>query len=79
MPTITIRNLPEDVVRRLKDRARRNGRSMEQEARCILTDAVPDRQEAMRRIEAIRKRFLRQPSAGEVDEWVREARQWRGR
>jgi len=79
MATITIRNLPEAVVRRLKDRARRNNRSMEQEVRCILTEVVPDKEEAMQRVEALRKRFLRQPSAQEVDEWVREARRWRGR
>jgi plasmid stability protein len=79
MPTITIRNLPEDVVRKLKDSAKRHNRSMEQEVRCILTEAVPDREEAMRRIEALRQQFLRQPSAEEVQEWAREARRWRGR
>lgn len=66
-------------MRRLKDRARRNGRSMEQEARCILSEAVPDRQEAMRRIEALWPRLKRSPNAGEVEQWVREARRWRGR
>jgi antitoxin FitA len=40
MPTITVRNLDEDVQRQLKIRAKRNNRSMEAEARAILTAAV---------------------------------------
>lgn len=66
-------------MRRLKERAKSHNRSMECELREIVSAAVIDREQAMRRIEAIRKRFLRKPSAEEVDEWVREARRWRGR
>ena len=40
MPTITIRGLDDDVVRALKVRAAREGRSMEAEVRTILTSAV---------------------------------------
>ncbi|MGE0724365.1 MAG: Arc family DNA-binding protein [Alphaproteobacteria bacterium] len=36
MAQIVVRNLEEDVKRRLKERARRHGRSMEEEARAIL-------------------------------------------
>ncbi len=48
MASITIRRLPEDTKRRLRIRAARNGRSMEQEARDLLeaalarTDAEPE-------------------------------------
>lgn len=45
MASITIRNLEGDVKTRLRQRAARNGRSMEQEARLILAEAV-DRQAA---------------------------------
>jgi antitoxin FitA len=38
MATIVIRNLDENVKRRLKVRAARNGRSMEAEARELLTE-----------------------------------------
>ena len=40
MASITIRNLDEDVKTRLRVRAAENGRSMEEEARVILREAV---------------------------------------
>jgi len=40
MATMTIRNLDEDVKRRLRVRAAQHGRSMEEEARSILRDAL---------------------------------------
>ena len=40
MASITIRNLDDDVKTRLRVRAAGNGRSMEEEARTILRDAV---------------------------------------
>lgn len=40
MASITIRNLSDDVKRRLRISAARNGRSMEEEARVILREAV---------------------------------------
>ncbi|MDR0417549.1 MAG: plasmid stabilization protein [Propionibacteriaceae bacterium] len=40
MPTITIRGLDEDVHRRLKAMAERQGRSMEAEARAVLGEAT---------------------------------------
>ena len=41
--TITIRKLDDDVKRRLRLRGAQNGRSMEAEARAILTNGVMDR------------------------------------
>lgn len=40
MAVLNIRNLPEDVHARLRQRAARAGRSMEAEARAILTEVV---------------------------------------
>ena len=40
MASITIRNLDDDVKTRLRKRAAGHGRSMEEEARVILADAV---------------------------------------
>ena len=40
MASITIRNLEDDVKTRLRRRAAGHGRSMEEEARLILADAV---------------------------------------
>ena len=45
MASITIRNLDDDVKTRLRVRAAGNGRSMEEEARLILAEAV-DREPA---------------------------------
>ncbi len=42
MATITVRNLDDEVQRRLKSRAAENNRSMEAEARAILSAAVAD-------------------------------------
>lgn len=40
MTTLSVRNLPADVHRELRLRAARKGRSMEAEARAILSEAV---------------------------------------
>jgi len=40
MAAITVRNLDDDVQRRIKQRAAENNRSMEAEARAILSAAV---------------------------------------
>lgn len=40
MAAITVRNLDDDVQRRIKERAAANNRSMEAEARAILSAAV---------------------------------------
>lgn len=44
MATITVRGLDDEVQRRLKQRAAANNRSMEAEARAILSDAVDDQE-----------------------------------
>lgn len=52
MAAITVRNLPDDVRRRLKQRAAAHNRSMEAEARAILSDAVAEEDFAEAWIEA---------------------------
>ena len=55
MATLTIRNLPDDVYARLRIRAAENQRSMEAEARELVTKALPapqrSPQEAVRRLQ----------------------------
>jgi antitoxin FitA len=46
MAMLTIRSIEEDLKHRLRVRAARAGRSMEEEARCILRDALADGDEA---------------------------------
>lgn len=48
MASITIRNLEEEVKTRLRVRAAKHQRSMEEEVRIILRDAVSDRRARVR-------------------------------
>ena len=68
MATLTIRNLPEDVVDRLKASAQRKGLSMEQEVREILLKRYAARATVLDRV---RNRWEKLPatSAEEVQTW----------
>jgi antitoxin FitA len=55
--SLTIRHLPENVKARLKKRAKENRRSMEEEAREILTGALAKQPEPNNMAEAIRSIF----------------------
>ena len=57
MASITIRNLDDDVKTRLRVRAADNGRSMEEEARLILRDAVETGKPPLNLASAIRARI----------------------
>ena len=57
MASITIRNLDDEVKTRLRVRAAGNGRSMEEEARLILRDAVVHKPRARNLAAAIRARI----------------------
>lgn len=74
MPTLTIRNVPQNVARALKTLADRNQRSMEQEIRGILEEYAGDRISALRQIEESWKKQRRRPKAEEVDKWKRAGR-----
>lgn len=75
MSTLTIRNLPPDVVERLKRRAKENGRSMEQEARVILGHRLASRDEVLDQVVARWETLPSRPSATKVRQWVASARQ----
>ena len=62
MPQILVRNLDAKMVEQLKERARRNGRSLQSEAKMILEHAAPelpkvDMKTARNLIDEIRARF----------------------
>jgi plasmid stability protein len=60
MASITIRKLPENTKQRLRMRAARNGRSMEQEARELLETALSRKETEPENIgEAIHRIFAR--------------------
>jgi plasmid stability protein len=73
MATITIRGVPPELVQRIKDDARRKGRSMEQELRELLAVRYPSRAEAVAEVRARWKR-LPPTSAEEADGWVEKGR-----
>lgn len=70
MPTLTIRNVPDKVVRSLKSLARRHNRSMEQEVRELVIGYVADRQSVLDQIEAGWAKQARRPTAKEIDSWM---------
>ncbi len=57
MASITIRNLDDDVKTRLRVRAAENGRSMEEEVRQILREAVGRKPDSRNLASLIRARF----------------------
>jgi plasmid stability protein len=77
MATLTIRNLPEDLVARLKRLATKRARSMEQEVRELLLERYGTQREIMRRV---RERWAELPpsAADEVDAWIARTRREAG-
>ena len=78
MATLSIRNLPDDVHRKLRVRAARHGRSMEAEARAILAEAADTDGEpalSVAELQAImRTMYDGKLPTGVVDELITERR-----
>ncbi|HET9783531.1 MAG TPA: hypothetical protein VFP94_01105 [Terriglobales bacterium] len=73
MPTLTIRNVPETVVKSLKEAAQRHGNSMEQEVRDMLVRNL-NRQQLL---DAIRESWNHQKgtlTAEEIEAGIQEGR-----
>lgn len=77
MATITIRNVPDTLVSRIKKRARQHGRSMESEIRELLRAEYASRSEALARIKA-RWDELPAVEAAKVRQWREENRRLGG-
>ncbi|MFZ9890022.1 MAG: FitA-like ribbon-helix-helix domain-containing protein [Myxococcota bacterium] len=73
MATLTIRNLPDDTIDRLKEIAEARGVSMEQEVRDLLEQRYAPRTEVARRIRARWDRLPR-TSAANVRSWRDQGR-----
>ena len=67
MASITIRNLDDDVKTRLRVRAAERGRSMEEEARLILRDAVDAGETAPRDLAAFTRECFAPLGGVELD------------
>jgi plasmid stability protein len=68
--TITVRNVPPEVVESLKALAKRHNRSMEQEVRELLEGYFAEREAILDRIEAAWDGQTRRPTADEIDAWL---------
>jgi plasmid stability protein len=79
MPTITLKNLPRDLHRELKNRARANHRSLNKEViatlRIATAKAIPIEAAALEEsIRYARSLFRRPITARQIDAWKREGR-----
>jgi plasmid stability protein len=72
--TLTIRNVPDDVVRELRGRARRNGRSMQSEILLVIRQATLDRGSLEKQLAALRGTVQRRIRIDEIHAAVMEGR-----
>jgi plasmid stability protein len=80
MASMVVRNIPDDVLQRFKERAKADGKSAEQLAReAIAEKARPSREEVIRRIDAIRARSKRTSGQEIIDSIRRDREQNLGR
>jgi plasmid stability protein len=75
MATLTIRNVPPKIVKTLKNLARRNRRSMEQEVRAVLEEHAGDRESLLAQVESAWAKQARRPSAAEIEQWLKVGRE----
>lgn len=73
MATLTIRNVPDEVVDRIKSSAEMAGRSMEQEVRALLEARYASRKAVLSRIRA-RWPDLPRVKRSDVDHWKARGR-----
>jgi plasmid stability protein len=81
MGQILIRGIPEDVMRAFKERAKRHGRSQEQEARMLIEEAARESESwerfaefAERMREELRRRGDDWGDSTEIIRWYRDHR-----
>jgi antitoxin FitA len=75
MAQVLVRHLNDKVVDRLKKRAKEHGRSLQSEVKTILEEAVPDYEQAWKRIDALRLKLKRSGKRfGDSADLIREDR-----
>jgi plasmid stability protein len=72
--TLTLRNVPDPMVRALRSRARRNRRSMQKEIISILEEATIDRASLIKELSALRTRLNANMSIDEIHAAIEEGR-----
>ncbi|HYO12370.1 MAG TPA: hypothetical protein VE685_04140 [Thermoanaerobaculia bacterium] len=76
MATVTIRDVPDDVIQRLKSDAERRGRSLEEELRSLIESQYRTREEKKEALARIRERWkdLPETTPEEVKAWIKQGR-----
>jgi antitoxin FitA len=79
MATITLKNIPADLHRKLKKRAEEHHRSLNREVLATLRNVTNQSRrvepaELIREARAARKKFKRQVSPAEIKAWIRHGR-----
>ncbi|MCI0438321.1 MAG: Arc family DNA-binding protein [Chloroflexi bacterium] len=70
---LSIKNVPDDVAEKLKERAKRNHRSLQGELLCILEEAVKTRKLTVEELrQRVKERGLK--TGDEATRWIREDR-----
>ena len=72
--TLTLRNVPDSVLRALRGRARRNRRSMQKEIMSILEEVAIDRASSVEQLAALRRRLAANMTLDEVHSAIEEGR-----
>jgi plasmid stability protein len=79
VPTITLKNIPADLHRKLKKRAKEHHRSLNREILATLQGAANqslriEPAALIREARAIRKKFKREISPAQIRTWIRHGR-----
>jgi plasmid stability protein len=72
--TLTLRDVPDLVLRDLRSRARRNRRSMQKEIMSILEEAVVDRRSMKEQLRRLRVRLGAEMTLDEIHRAIEEGR-----
>ena len=72
--TLTLRNVPDPILRALRDRARRNRRSMQKEIMSILVESAVDRASLAQQLTTLRQRLGAEMSLDEIHKAIEEGR-----
>lgn len=76
MTDLLVRDLDPSVIERLKSKAKQKGRSLQQEAKEILTQAAPmTREELEQRFKEIDATFTNGPITISIEDMIREERE----
>jgi plasmid stability protein len=72
--TLTVRNVPDAVLAELRRRARRNGRSLQNELLSVLRQAALDEKSFLDQLGEMRRRLPRRVPLERIQEAIREGR-----